>query len=85
MQIIVPPNTETIEITIVEEENPQSCWNFLPRYFLPFLRRNSDIILLTVLAIGFVVCVGLIYYLLFDNENKSEVEFTTTVIESVTN
>lgn len=76
MQINIPPNTESIEIEIIEEEEEQSHSNWCISRF----RVHSETIFFGFVFICCVICVSVcIYYAI--NENGE----TTTTRQNITN
>lgn len=79
MQINAPPNTESVEITIIEEEQPQSNWWFS---CFRFCVRGYRILTFFV-VISCVICLSVCLYLLVTNDN-GESTSTTTTQQSIT-
>lgn len=79
MQLNIPPNTESVEITIIEE-TPQSNWIF--RCF----RVHGETVLIVFIVVAFVICVSICIYLIVVDENDvtETIRITVQTTEATT-
>lgn len=69
MQLNIPPNTESVEITIIEETVQTNC-NF---------RDRSETVLNAFFVIAFLICISICIYLIVVNVNADD---TTAIVST---